>query len=210
MDAADYLPLSTHLKWQPRTQREAVYDRFKGICHWCGRRTVFQRGPNSDPLCATVDHVIPRYRGGGNAKENLVLACNTCNQRRNKEDHLGLAEGTLLRGPIPVKPKAKKKVMGRVALTADDKALLMARMDLADRRKLEGQIKQLQEKQKATEGQIQALMEQKGTYESELHLARIELKHRDKALVVLQEKCDSITIRSLLWSRIRALFGLKS
>lgn len=30
-------------------------------------------------LVATVDHVVPRNKGGGNSRENTVLACRRCN-----------------------------------------------------------------------------------------------------------------------------------
>jgi hypothetical protein len=30
----------------------------------------------------TLDHVVPRHRGGGHTWENLVTACKTCNHRK--------------------------------------------------------------------------------------------------------------------------------
>ena len=45
-------------------------------CQYCGRRTMH----------LTVDHVIPRYRGGAHVWENLVAACPPCN--RNKGGRL--------------------------------------------------------------------------------------------------------------------------
>jgi 5-methylcytosine-specific restriction endonuclease McrA len=41
-------------------------------CQYCGS--------HSHPL--TLDHVIPKSRGGGDAWENLVAACIPCNNRK--------------------------------------------------------------------------------------------------------------------------------
>jgi hypothetical protein len=46
-------------------------------CVWC-RTTLSHRSPE-----ATVDHVRCRCDGGGNALDNLVLACARCNHRRS-------------------------------------------------------------------------------------------------------------------------------
>jgi 5-methylcytosine-specific restriction endonuclease McrA len=32
----------------------------------------------------TVDHVVPRSRGGGNGADNLVLACQPCNSSKGR------------------------------------------------------------------------------------------------------------------------------
>lgn len=54
-------------------------------CHWCRCATVrvpsFHSGPLKDNH-ATVDHIIPRYAGGTDDLNNLVLACNRCNNCR--------------------------------------------------------------------------------------------------------------------------------
>ena len=46
-------------------------------CVWCGK-ALDHRSPD-----ATVDHVRCRSHGGGNALENLVLACARCNHQRS-------------------------------------------------------------------------------------------------------------------------------
>jgi hypothetical protein len=46
----------------------------KPFCHWCGQRV--------DDKTSTLDHVIALSRGGSNGSDNIVLACNDCNQRR--------------------------------------------------------------------------------------------------------------------------------
>ena len=55
-----------------RKLRQAVHNRSKGQCHYCGRRKGL----------LTVDHLIPLSRGGGWDISNLVGACSECNSRK--------------------------------------------------------------------------------------------------------------------------------
>ena len=41
----------------------------------------------------TLDHVLPRHRGGGHSWENLVAACKACNHRKGGRHARG--------GPVP-------------------------------------------------------------------------------------------------------------
>jgi 5-methylcytosine-specific restriction endonuclease McrA len=54
--------------------RAAVMLRDAYICQYCGEM------PGRQHL--TVDHVIPRSRGGKQGWENLVTACKRCNQKK--------------------------------------------------------------------------------------------------------------------------------
>lgn len=58
--------------------RRNVYRRDGYTCVYCGD------SPAASAL--TIDHVIPRSRGGGTTWENCVAACHPCNAR--KADHL--------------------------------------------------------------------------------------------------------------------------
>jgi 5-methylcytosine-specific restriction endonuclease McrA len=53
------------------TKRE-VFRRDKHTCQYCGER----------PIVLTIDHVLPRHRGGTHTWENLVTACPICNRRK--------------------------------------------------------------------------------------------------------------------------------
>jgi 5-methylcytosine-specific restriction endonuclease McrA len=55
--------------------RRAVFARDGWACQYCGARTSL-----------TVDHVIPRSKGGSSSWENIVASCAPCNRR--KGDHL--------------------------------------------------------------------------------------------------------------------------
>ncbi len=58
---------------QMRLSRREVFNRDHYTCQYCGRR-------GSRDL--TLDHVMPRHRGGRHTWENLVTACKTCNHRK--------------------------------------------------------------------------------------------------------------------------------
>jgi 5-methylcytosine-specific restriction endonuclease McrA len=70
--------------------RAALMHRDRFCCVYCGAKAD------------TVDHVVPRSRGGDHSWENCVASCSTCNHR--KGDRL-LAElgWTLRRTPMPPK-----------------------------------------------------------------------------------------------------------
>ena len=65
------------------------------MCHWCGRATLLS--DNVAPDQATVDHCIPRGRGGPDTIENCVSACRQCNEDRNHRDVLSPGH----KGPPP-------------------------------------------------------------------------------------------------------------
>ena len=64
--------------------RERLWHQAGKRCHWCGRETLFCLEPVFDQ--ATVDHIIPRCRGGSSKAGNCVSSCFTCNAKRNRED----------------------------------------------------------------------------------------------------------------------------
>jgi 5-methylcytosine-specific restriction endonuclease McrA len=52
--------------------RFEIFNRDKHTCQYCGQQT----------RQLTLDHVIPRYRGGQHTWENVVSACVACNRRK--------------------------------------------------------------------------------------------------------------------------------
>ena len=67
-----FVPVPRHLPL-PLTRR-TVIARDLHACQYCGAQ------PNKHEL--TVDHVIPRSRGGTTTWENVVAACGACNHRK--------------------------------------------------------------------------------------------------------------------------------
>jgi 5-methylcytosine-specific restriction endonuclease McrA len=70
--------------------RRAVMARDGGLCQYCGSRAD------------SIDHVVPRSRGGTHAWENVVAACRPCNVR--KRDRL-LHETTMHLRHRPAAPR---------------------------------------------------------------------------------------------------------
>jgi 5-methylcytosine-specific restriction endonuclease McrA len=66
--------------WNAERKKRILSSRDGGArCRYCGVRKKLRR--------LTVDHVVPRSRGGTNSLTNLVLACEPCN--RAKGDQIG-------------------------------------------------------------------------------------------------------------------------
>lgn len=56
--------------------RKVWHDRIRALpCHYCG-------GPGG-----TIDHVIPRSRGGWTTPENCIPACEPCNKFRGNRPY---------------------------------------------------------------------------------------------------------------------------
>ena len=62
------VPRDTHRR---KITRRAVFARDGWECQYCGARTSL-----------TVDHVIPRSKGGNSDWENIVASCAPCNRRK--------------------------------------------------------------------------------------------------------------------------------
>lgn len=104
------------------SRREVLWLREDRVCHWCQQPTSYVTGTAWD--AATVDHILPVYKGGTNDESNLVSACRLCNDRRNYEDQMGLPEGVLL-GRYPVPPqrgvqRSRRGAMLRHAFPTDN------------------------------------------------------------------------------------------
>jgi 5-methylcytosine-specific restriction endonuclease McrA len=56
------------------TSRLRILIRDKHRCQYCGRR--------GNQFDLTLDHVIPKSKGGQTVQENLVASCRECNQRK--------------------------------------------------------------------------------------------------------------------------------
>lgn len=68
--------------------RKNILKRDQHKCQYCGRPSV--------PM--TLDHVIPKERGGSDSWENLVCCCHTCNRKKGNRtpENAGMP---LLRSP---------------------------------------------------------------------------------------------------------------
>jgi 5-methylcytosine-specific restriction endonuclease McrA len=75
MPSPSVIRLAYHIK-RPRPvvklTRKEVLLRDDHTCQYCGKRVHD----------LTIDHVLPRHRGGQHAWENVVAACKHCNHRK--------------------------------------------------------------------------------------------------------------------------------
>lgn len=55
-----------------QSKRYKVFRRDRYRCVYCGDKRVI----------LTLDHLIPKSRGGSNCPTNLVAACRVCNERK--------------------------------------------------------------------------------------------------------------------------------
>jgi 5-methylcytosine-specific restriction endonuclease McrA len=86
----NYIKLPYEKLAQNKPSRTMIYKRDGHKCQYCGSTKQL-----------TIDHIIPRSRGGQDTWENLVVACMPCNTR--KSDKL-LEETNLVLQTIPRKP----------------------------------------------------------------------------------------------------------
>jgi len=79
-----------------RLCKREVLRRDEYRCQYCGR----------EASQLTIDHIVPRYRGGQHSWENLVAACPQCNRRKGGRT-LAEVRMKLLRQPFEPRPTAQ-------------------------------------------------------------------------------------------------------
>ena len=90
-----------------RLTRREIFIRDHYACQYCGLKT----------RDLTLDHVVPRHRGGKHTWDNLVSACRSCNHRKGGK-LLPDAHMTLRR--LPFEPKANSYYLFGQYLDAND------------------------------------------------------------------------------------------
>ena len=78
------------LRREKKLTRYEIFNRDRYTCQYCGKQT----------RQLTLDHIIPRYRGGQHTWENVVSACIQCNRRKAGSTPRE-ANMTLIRKPAP-------------------------------------------------------------------------------------------------------------
>ncbi|MBI3967602.1 MAG: HNH endonuclease [Chloroflexi bacterium] len=78
---------------KPKLTRREIFARDNYMCQYCGIKTRE----------LTIDHIIPRHRGGKHTWENLAAACRTCNHKKGGKTP-EQAHMRLLRIPFEPKP----------------------------------------------------------------------------------------------------------
>lgn len=75
-------------------KRKNIFERDEGVCQYCSVQMSYTQ--------STLDHVHPRSKGGKDCWENLVLSCQSCNNRKGSKS-VQEAGMKLLR--VPFAPK---------------------------------------------------------------------------------------------------------
>ncbi len=102
----------------PSVIRLSRYRKVPQKRHMVTRRNIFSRDLNACQYCAmvfasgrlTLDHVLPRSRGGRDTWENLVTCCHACNHRKadRTPDEAGMP---LIRAPRAVNVHTARSLM---------------------------------------------------------------------------------------------------
>lgn len=77
----------------PPVTRQEVLRRDRSTCQYCG---------NSKKL--TLDHVIPRSKGGTHTWDNVVIACETCNHRKGNRTPVEANMTLYMKPKAPIHP----------------------------------------------------------------------------------------------------------
>lgn len=91
------IPFNTFSRIKP--SREMIYKRDKHKCQYCGSTKRL-----------TIDHVIPKSKGGDDSWENLVVACSSCNTKKSNKllEHCGMK---LMKRPLAPTSKVSLALM---------------------------------------------------------------------------------------------------
>lgn len=67
----NYIKIPVNQTKNLRPSRDMIYRRDKNKCQYCGSTKDL-----------TIDHILPKSKGGKDSWENLVVACSTCNTKK--------------------------------------------------------------------------------------------------------------------------------
>jgi 5-methylcytosine-specific restriction endonuclease McrA len=92
--------------------RKNILLRDRNTCQYCG--------DTLPPSELTLDHVIPRSRGGNSTWENLVACCHACNRHKGNRMLNEIDDMILLREPKPFSLHTSRQIM-RMLGRSDDR-----------------------------------------------------------------------------------------
>ena len=103
----------------PSVIRLLEYRRIPHQTRALSRKNILLRDRNSCQYCnviltsseLTLDHVVPRSRGGLSTWENLVACCHSCNRRKGNQMLHELRDMKLIREPRPFTLHTSRHIM---------------------------------------------------------------------------------------------------
>jgi len=57
-----------------RQFRKHIFESWDWKCAYCGKQLT--------PDTATIDHILPKHKGGHNVRSNMCCCCNSCNRAK--------------------------------------------------------------------------------------------------------------------------------
>ena len=57
-----------------RKFRQSIFESWEWKCAYCNK--------DLDTKSATIDHIVPKFKGGHNVKSNMVCSCSKCNRSK--------------------------------------------------------------------------------------------------------------------------------
>ena len=57
-----------------RKFRQSIFESWEWKCAYCDKEV--------DIKSATIDHIVPKFKGGHNVKSNMVCSCSKCNRSK--------------------------------------------------------------------------------------------------------------------------------
>ena len=121
--AEEHSPSSVHSTRRtvqlPSVIRLLEYRRIPHQTRALSRKNILLRDRNACQYCQivltagelTLDHVVPRSRGGLSTWENLVACCHNCNRRKGNQLLHELTDMKLLREPRPFSLHTSRHIM---------------------------------------------------------------------------------------------------
>jgi 5-methylcytosine-specific restriction endonuclease McrA len=115
--------MQLHSAWlrmpMPSVIRLLEYRRIPHQSRALSRKNILLRDRNTCQYCGeclpaaelTLDHVVPRSRGGLSTWENLVACCHACNRRKGNQMVHELEDMKLLREPRPFSLHTSRHIM---------------------------------------------------------------------------------------------------
>lgn len=87
-----YIPLPISRAAKEKPTKAAIYRRDNHTCQYCGSTRNL-----------TIDHIVPRCRGGTDEWTNLAIACSSCNTKKGHKplEQTGLKLRKKPRPPLP-------------------------------------------------------------------------------------------------------------
>ena len=57
-----------------RKFRQSIFESWEWKCAYCNK--------DLDVKSATIDHIVPKFKGGHNVKSNMICSCSKCNRSK--------------------------------------------------------------------------------------------------------------------------------